>query len=296
MERKFEFIVNPVAGPEDNIKYFKRLKATLKERGISFDSKKTKRPGHAPKLVKKRLNKPEVVIVSVGGDGTFNEAASVLVGTSREMAHIPRGSGNGLARMLKIPGQIAKIPDYLERGSGRLIDVGRINDDFFFCTCGFGFDALIAHEFSDSKSRGFWTYANSVFKKFWSYRGVETRLILDGDEMTGRFYTVTFANANQYGNDAFIAPHADLQDGMLDVVLIRPFPLIMAPVMALALMGKWIQKLPYVEIRRAKTVEICEVSSNYFHCDGDVYDAQMPVRITVQEKALNLLIPRENEK
>ncbi|WP_163709539.1 diacylglycerol/lipid kinase family protein [Mangrovibacterium lignilyticum] len=291
MKRSFEFIVNPIAGPRDNVKYFKQLKAKLRERGISFDSKKTKRAGHAPKLVKKRLVKSEAVIVSVGGDGTFNEAASVLVGTSREMAHIPRGSGNGLARMLKIPGKIDQIPDYLERGVGRLIDVGKINDDYFFCTCGFGFDALIAHDFSKSETRGFWTYARSVFNQFWSYRGVEVHLVLDGEDLSGRFFTVTFANANQYGNDAFIAPHADLQDGLLDVTFIRPFPLVMAPVLALALMGKWIHKLPNVEIRQVKTVEVRSIASAYFHCDGDVYDAQMPVKISLEEKALNLLVP-----
>ncbi|WP_372775807.1 diacylglycerol kinase family protein [Mangrovibacterium sp.] len=292
MKRIFEFIVNPVAGPKDNIKYFKQLKRKLNEREIPFDSKKTKRAGHAPKLVKKRLLNPEAVMASVGGDGTFNEVASLLVGTSRSMAHIPRGSGNGLARMLKIPHRVGQIPDYLEHGVVRAIDVGKINNDYFFCTCGFGFDALIAHDFSNSTTRGFWTYARSVLTKFWSYRGVETRMILDGEEISGRFFSVTIANANQYGNDAFIAPHADLQDGLVDVTFIRPFPLIMAPVVGMALMGKWIHKLPYVQMRQVKTVEISQVSSStYFHCDGDVYDAQMPVKIGVNEKALNLLVP-----
>lgn len=293
MGRKYEFIVNPVAGPKDNVKYFKRLKGRLTERGINFDSKKTKRAGHAPKLVKKRLERSEAVIVSVGGDGTFNEAASVLVGTSREMAHIPRGSGNGLARMLNIPGKIEKIPDYLENGIARLIDVGKINDDYFFCTCGFGFDALIAHEFSDSTTRGLWTYVTSVFKKFWQFRGVEADFTLDGQAYRGKYFVVTFANANQFGNDAFIAPDAVLDDGYLDVTMIRPFPLYYTPVMIYALFRKRIHKLPYVETKKVKAAEIRFVSSPYFHCDGDVYNTDVPVKITVRERALNLLQPQE---
>ena len=293
MERKYEFIVNPVAGPKDNVKYFKRLKGCLKERGINFSSKKTKRAGHAPKLVKKRLEKSGAVIVSVGGDGTFNEAASVLVGTSREMAHIPRGSGNGLARMLNIPSKIERIPDYLENGVARSIDVGQINDDYFFCTCGFGFDALIAHEFSDSTTRGLWTYVTSVFKKFWRFRGVEASFKLDEQEYKGKYFVVTFANANQFGNDAFIAPDAILDDGWLNVTMIHPFPIYYTPVMIYALFRKRIHKLPYVETKKVKTAEVRSVSSPYFHCDGDVYNTDLPVKITVQEKALNLLQPKE---
>ncbi|RKD91676.1 diacylglycerol/lipid kinase family protein [Mangrovibacterium diazotrophicum] len=293
MERKYEFIVNPVAGPKDNVAYFKRLKAQLKERGIAFESKKTKRAGHAPKLVKKRLERSDAVIVSVGGDGTFNEAASVLVGTSREMAHIPRGSGNGLARMLNIPSKIEKIPDYLENGVARSIDVGQINNDYFFCTCGFGFDALIAHEFSDSTTRGLWTYVTSVLKKFWRFRGVEAKFVLDGQSYAGKYFVVTFANANQFGNDAFIAPDAVLDDGYLDVIMIRPFPLYYTPVVVAALFRKTIHKLPYVETRKVRTAEIHSVSSPYFHCDGDVYNTDLPVKITVKEKALNLLQPNK---
>ena len=103
----------------------------------------------------------------------FNEAASVLVGTNRLMAHIPRGSGNGLARMLKIPSQIRKIADYLESGVTKSIDVGQINEDYFFCTCGFGFDALIARHFDGSEKRGLKGYVNYVCRSFFRFKGVD---------------------------------------------------------------------------------------------------------------------------
>ncbi len=115
--------------------------------------------------------------------------------------------------------------------------------------------------------------------------------MLDGEEVSGRFFTVTFANANQYGNDAFIAPLAELEDGLLDVTLIRPFPMYLAPLMIWGLMQKKIHKLPYVKTRRVKSVEIKSVSSSYFHCDGDVYPTSLPVKIGIKEKALRLLSP-----
>jgi YegS/Rv2252/BmrU family lipid kinase len=291
MKRKYEFIVNPVAGPKNNIRYFKQLKAELRERGIPFDSKKTKRAGHAPKLVRKRLQKRKAVIVSVGGDGTFNEAASVLVGTSREMAHIPRGSGNGLARMLKIPNRVSRIADYLESGKAKAIDVGKINDDHFFCTCGFGFDALIAHHFEGSEKRGLKGYVGYVLKSFFNFKGIDARFSLDGENFSGKYFAVTIANADQYGNDAFIAPEADLEDGLLDVTMIKPFPLWYTPVLAVALFGKWIHKSRYVETRKVREVEVQAMSKPFFHADGDVYALQLPARITVLPKGLNLLVP-----
>lgn len=291
MERRYEFIVNPVAGPHNNIQYFKRLKVELRKRGILFDSKKTKRAGHAPKLVRKRIARPEVVIVSVGGDGTFNEAASVLVGTNREMAHIPRGSGNGLARMLKIPREIGKIADYLQAGVSKAIDVGTINGDNFFCTCGFGFDALIAHDFDGCEKRGLKGYVNYVAKSFFKFKGVEARFTLDGELYQGTYFAVTIANANQYGNDAFIAPKADLEDGLLDVTMIKPFPVWYAPFLGIALFGKYIHKSRYVETRKVRVVEIQSISNPYFHSDGDVYQLKLPATITVHPKALKLIVP-----
>ena len=102
------------------------------------------------------------------------------------------------------------------------------------------------------------------------------------------YYAV--ANANQYGNNAFIAPEADLQDGLLDVTMIRPFPKWMAPVVALALFGKWIHKFSFVEVQRISKLEIKSLSSSYFHRDGEAEQHELPVTIEVMPGALQLLV------
>lgn len=294
MPRSFNLIVNPVAGPRNNESYLRRLAAHLEERLSDYKVFVTKHSGHATEIVEREKENSNATFVSIGGDGTFNEVASALVGSERNIAHIPRGSGNGLARMLKIPAQIEEIPDYLLKGEVKQIDVGQLNNDYFFCTCGFGFDALIASDFETTPIRGFWGYVAYVLKEFSTYKGVEATLQLDGETISGRFFTVTFANANQYGNDAFIAPLANLEDGWLDVTLIRPFPMFMAPLMIWGLMSKKIHKLPYVKTRRVKSVEIKSISSSHFHCDGDVYPSSLPLKITLKEKALRLLVPAKN--
>lgn len=291
MSRTIEFIVNPIAGPKDNLKFCRLLNRKLTRDGVQFHSELTQSQGHAYEMARKKMNEPEKLIVSVGGDGTFNEVASALVNTPTTLAHIPRGSGNGLARMLKIPASVDKIPGYLSKGVFRTIDAGAFNNHYFFCTSGFGFDALIAHHFATSKQRGLKSYVWYVLKTFFSFKGVEANFKLDKDEISGRFFAVTIANANQYGNDAFIAPLADVEDAMLDVTMIRPFPLWYTPVMAVALFGKWIHKTPFVETRKVKKIEIRSVSSPYFHRDGDVFEPEFPARISVLPHALRLLVP-----
>jgi len=294
MKRTFRFIINPIAGPKDNLEFWNSLKQILLDNDVSFKKKISKRPGHATKWTDKRVEKgTESIVVSMGGDGTFNEVASSLVNSGLQMAHIPRGSGNGLARMLKIPSKLKKIPDYLKNGVPIQIDCGKLNDLNFFCTAGFGFDALVAHHFSTSKTRGLKSYVLYTLKSYFNYKGVDAEIELDGVKKTGRFFTLTVANANQYGNNAFIAPEADLQDGLLDVTMIRPFPKWMAPVVALALFGKWIHKFSFVEVQRISKLEIKSLSSSYFHRDGEAEQHELPVTIEVMPGALQLLVNKK---
>ena len=291
---KYVFIVNPIAGPRDNLKFWEKLEKYLAEKDIKLKVKFTKRSGHATRLAEKRLaKKKEAIIVSLGGDGTFNEVASALVNQNTRLAHIPRGSGNGLARMLKIPYSAKKVADYLVCGKAYKIDAGKIDDRYFFCTAGFGFDALIAHHFSTSSSRGLKSYIFYTLKSFFRYKGVEADFELNGEKYSGRFFTVTIANANQFGNNAFIAPKAEVNDGWLDVTMIRPFPKILTPFVALALFGKWLHKFSFVETRRVKNININSVSSPYFHRDGDAEECTFPAEISVISGALNLIVPEE---
>jgi len=292
MAQKLTFIINPIAGPRDNLKYWKALKKLLKKRNIPFRAKFTKRKEHATRLAFKRMKKEaDAVLVSIGGDGTFNEVATALVKTEASLAHIPRGSGNGLARMLNIPVSLRKVPGYLVNGTVKSIDAGKIGEEYFFCTAGFGFDALIAHHFENSDSRGLKSYILYVFKVFFGYNGLDADFELDDERFSGRFFTVTIANANQYGNNAFIAPEAKVDDGLLDVTIIRPFPKLLTPLMAIALFGKSLHKLPYVETRKVRKMIINEVESSHFHRDGDAEKRTWPAEIEVVPSVLKILVP-----
>ena len=292
MTSKLTFIINPVAGPGNNLLFWNKLAKKLKQNNISFRAKFTKHRNHAAKLAFKRLKKDtKAIIVSVGGDGIFNEVASALVNSQATLAHVPRGSGNGLARMLKLKAKRNGIINYLTKGRVELIDTGQVNNQHFFCTAGFGLDALVAHRFVQSKSRGFKNYILYTICTYLNYKGVSASFEIDGETFEGDYFMVTFANANQFGNNAFIAPQAQLNDGLLDVTIIRPFARIYVPFVVLGLFGKFIHRFSFVETRKVKSATINKLSQNYFHRDGDVSQVMLPAKIYLNPKALQILIP-----
>jgi diacylglycerol kinase family enzyme len=152
----FHFIVNPNAGSKNKAKYTKLIE--LIKSNDAHIIWETTEPLEAVDFAKKALDKGATRIIAVGGDGTINEVASVLVGKSTPLGIIPVGSGNGLARHLNIPLNYKKAFQKALVGATIKIDVGYINNKPFFCTAGVGFDAAVAHRFANSKGRGLLNY------------------------------------------------------------------------------------------------------------------------------------------
>lgn len=292
-KKNFCFIVNPIAGNSNNKKFCLDLIEEVKSPFVDIQCVDLKRKGHASEVVAQNLDKENCTIVSVGGDGTFNEIASALVNKDTPIAIVPRGSGNGLARMIKIPERKSEIAKYLLEGQVQAVDAGKVAGQYFFCTCGFGFDAHIASVFNKGKRRGSQRYVQNILKLLLSYNPVEAEFVIDGVEHKGKFFLVTFSNANQYGNNAFIAPAANLSDGMLQATIVHPFPQVLAPLMTTALLGGFIDKMPFVETVSFRQVEIKHVSSSCFHCDGETLEVKYPTTVEVISNAIRLLVPKK---
>src|SRR5208283_3527302 len=166
----------------------------------------TKCPGHATELTKQLVDMNYGRIVAVGGDGTVNEVAKALVDTPTVLGIIPSGSGNGLARFLKIPMRIEDSVYLQNVGKILSIDYGRINNEPFFCTCGVGFDAHIGNKFAKSANRGFFSYVKETYHAYFHYKPLKYTIKIDGEKIKTRAFLITVANAGQYGNDAYISP------------------------------------------------------------------------------------------
>ena len=289
-QKSFFFIVNPVAGKAAERKLQEKLQKALADNDSLVETVFSEYHQHAIGLIGGHKFSHGEVAVSFGGDGTFNEVASGLVDTGIPIAILPLGSGNGLARSLKIKKNSSSMIDYLLNAKPVDIDGGKFLEKYFFCASGVGFDAHVAAAFNEKKKRGLAGYIVNAIRTYINYTPVEVDLLVDESPITGRFFLITFSNAPQYGNNAWIAPDADLKDGLIDVTLIKPFPWILAPLLVLALFGRFIHKLPWVKTVKAKKIEIKSVTSSHFHYDGESVKMTWPVVIEIVPKAATVLI------
>lgn len=230
-------------------------------------------------------------IVAVGGDGTVNEIASGIVKTETELAVIPFGSGNGLARFLGIPMDTVGAIKNMNTGRSIVIDAGKMNDQWFFNMAGMGFDAHISHVFAQGgDKRGFVNYFKSSVQEISQYRSQEYHIEVDGKELDREAFMLSIANSSQYGNNAHVSPTASVQDGLLDVCVIKPFPLWRFPEMGLRMFFKTADKSKYVEIIKGKHVHITRVQPGPIHLDGEPQSADIDINIDVVPSALKVLV------
>ena len=264
------FIFNPTAGPNQR-RDFPVLVArhfappTAGEVAV----RRTEHAGHAVALAAAAAAEGFRVVVAVGGDGTVNEVGRGLLGTGAALGIVPQGSGNGLARHLGVPlGLRAAFGRLLQPTFGRM-DVGRINGHAFFCTAGLGFDAHVSQHFAAAGTRGLGTYLRVTLREYRRFAPTPISLTLNGQTQATDCYVLAFANAAQYGNNAYIAPQADLRDGLLDLCLIDDLP----PLRALRVsLGMALGTLPQSGAARYFRTVAARVSAAApvgFHADGD---------------------------
>ena len=224
-------------------------------------------------------------------DGTVNEIARAMIHSNAILGIIPKGSGNGLARELHIPMDVKRAIDLIAKGHVTTIDCCRANGQVFFCTCGVGFDAAVSQKFANEKRRGSLTYIKNTIEEYLSYKPEPYELVVDNQTIKEKAFLVACANASQYGNNAFIAPHANIQDGRMDVTILSPFmPLDIAP-LAIQLFTKQIDRNSKIKTMKAQQVTIIRQHPGVMHLDGEPIMADRRIDITVEPKALHVLTP-----
>jgi diacylglycerol kinase (ATP) len=268
LERKALFIINPISGgkKKDGVPELieKHLDANLFKAVIVFSDGVS----HARQIAKEAVGKFDLV-VAVGGDGTVNEVASAIVGSNTTLGIVPFGSGNGLARFLNIPMDTRKAIETLSTGSEITMDSARMNGKSFFNMAGMGFDAHISEVFSHTKKRGFFTYLKSSIQEVTTYKPQMYHLEIDGKPYSFEAFMLSFANSSQYGNNAHISPHASVQDGLIDVCVIKRFPLWRFVELCLRMITKTTDSTKYVEIIKGARILVTRSSPGPLHLDGE---------------------------
>ncbi|HXA02297.1 MAG TPA: YegS/Rv2252/BmrU family lipid kinase [Cytophagaceae bacterium] len=287
---KILFIINPVSGGNRRKDMPQLIKANIDPDRLDAFIVMTEFRGHATILAEEALKQGIKRIVAVGGDGTINETARALLHTEASFGIIPSGSGNGLARHLKIPLDTIRALQVLNNAKIVSIDTGNVNGKAFFCTAGVGFDAHIGKVFADKKVRGFRTYISSAFNEFFRYKPSTYKLLIEGTEMEKKAFCITFANASQYGNNAYICPDAAIEDGFLDICIIEPFPLYAAFDMARRLFEKSIFNSKYVSRVRIKQFLLRSDQDMIAHVDGEPHEEGKEILVKVLPGSLKVMV------
>jgi len=225
----------------------------------------TEYSGHGGELAKLAISQQASKIIIVGGDGTINEVASELIHTKVPLGIIPIGSGNGLARHLNIPMDFNSALNLALKGENKLIDSLSWNSKPFFCTAGIGFDAYVAKEFSKTQHRGFGNYIKSTLMSSLTYVPIQIEI----NNQTEYVYSLSIANANQFGNNAYISPLSNIQDALFEVVKISPLQIIEKAQLGIRLFLKTIQSHPKVAIKSLSKFEFSIKKGICYHIDGE---------------------------
>lgn len=291
MADSYLFIINPSSGTsigQDPEKISKAITDFVKSQGAEAEIMFTEGRRHATALVKENLGKEDwKAIVAVGGDGTVNEVAKALVNRSTPLAILPLGSGNGLARHLGLPLTLEASLKRLFAGSIHTIDSAELNGIPFFCTAGMGFDAYVGHLFSQQHSRGLATYVSVSLKSYWNYKPQSFRL--NGQPI--EVFSLSFANAGQFGNNAWVAPQASLTDGFIDICTIKPFPKWYGSNLTYKLFSKTLKPSAYVSYQLAEDAVVEADKPPMIHYDGEPLQLDTTrIEIRIKPKSLRVII------
>lgn len=287
-KRKALFIINPISGTGNRQLFLDALEKHFDFNIFDADKVYTEYGGHATEISKK-ASRNYNLIVAVGGDGTVNEVARGLIKSDAVMGIVPVGSGNGLARHLRIPMKIKEALEIINEFQVQKIDTATLNGHDFVNVAGVGFDAHIAHHFAKTKKRGPIEYAKSATLEFHKYQSKQYEVIIEGQIYNLKGFAISFANSSQFGNNAYISPNAIINDGLLDVCMMSSFPKMEAGQLAIKLFNKRLDKSRYMKIVRGTHVIVKSAGLRMAHIDGEPIDVQDEIEIKVNQGTLNVI-------
>ncbi|MEJ5994118.1 YegS/Rv2252/BmrU family lipid kinase [Pedobacter sp. Du54] len=286
------FIINPISGGKEKQKIPALIDRYLDRSKFNANFSFTSYIGHAAEIAEEAANKNFDIIVAVGGDGTINEIAGKLIGQQKILGIIPFGSGNGLARSLNIPMNVRKAIKVINELNIITIDAATLNCKYFFNMAGLGFDAHISAVFAGNKTRGLKGYLQMVLKEIKSYRSETYEITIDGIIYKRDAFILSVANSSQYGNDVHISPKSTLDDGLLEVCIVKPLAWYKLPVLAYEMFRSKTHHSRWVEIISGKQISIIRTIENSIHIDGEPFFMGKNIDIEIIPKALNVITTR----
>lgn len=293
IKKKIIFILNPHSGTQSKQNVPGIIADRIDTNKFDYEVKFTEYAGHAAVIARDCVERGIDIVVAVGGDGTVNEVARSLVHSQTALGIIPCGSGNGLARHLRIPIDFKKAIDLINQCRIESLDYGVINDLPFFCTCGMGFDAFISLKFASAGKRGPITYVENVLKEGLKYKPETYEVEDETGAKKYKAFLIACANASQYGNNAYIAPQATMTDGLMDVIIMEPFTAFDAPQISIDMFNKTLNKNSKIKAFKAKRIHIHRSEPGAIHYDGDPIMTGRDIDVHIEEKGIRIITNSE---
>ena len=287
-------IANPNIGiSKEKKEIIESIASRISQNGGSADITYSMKPGIGRKYSSVAAYEGYDAVYAAGGDGTVNDIASGLIGKDIPLGIIPFGTGNGLARGLKIPLEREGYTDVLFKNKTKQIDAGKISSRFFFATCGIGFDAKIAYDFNQpyNSNRKILNYFWYGIKNYFISRAEELILIADGKEIRRKVFVLTIANTSQYGGGAMVAPQANPSSGKLIAVIIPKINALKTVLLYKKLFNGTINESNDLEYIEFKSLKIKRRKFGLYHVDGETYKGDITLNVSVIPSSLKVLVP-----
>lgn len=281
-------IINPISGNGKQKHIANLLKQHTEKSRFQLTIEMTQYAGHAAELASKAIAEGYNLVIAVGGDGTINEIASALTFSDVAMGIIPCGSGNGLARHLGIPINAKKAVQHLNQAKINSMDTACINEHRFVNVAGIGFDALIAHQFAKMNSRGFSSYIKAVLSSFRTFKCQRFKLTSNNRLSIEEGMMLNFCNSSQFGNNAYIAPSAKINDGKLNLCLLQKPKWYQIPSLTYKTFTRKIESSSLFKEFILDEVEVVQ-SSQLGHVDGEPIVIGKKIKLKIDPNSLKIL-------
>ena len=291
---RIRLIINPISGTHSKRGLRKKIEKRVRAMGHEIDTEETQCQGDGIRLGREAAAEGYDVVLACGGDGTINEVATGLIGSTTALLILPNGSGNGLARHIEVPVDPLLAIDVLRTGHVVNADYCTVNGRPFFCTFGLGFDAAVSRRFAQSHRRGLMTYLKSAVDEFINFKPETCSVTINGSSQDIDIFLIACCNASQYGNNAYIAPAASITDGQLDITIVHSGNPIAQAFVGIELLAGSITKGGLIDTFRAKSVIIERKKPGTVHIDGEPIDMSSRLEIDCHSGGLRIYAPVGN--
>ena len=289
MKTKALIVVNPISGVGRQKRIETLLKFNLNQDLFDYDVRYTEHIHHGTEIAREAADHGYDCVVACGGDGSVNDVVQGLKDSDTRLGIIPCGSGNGLARSLKIPLQPTYAIRVLNQQFEQTIDSIVVNNKHIVANAaGVGFDAYIARLMKVAKTRGLAAYTNLILREYDRYKCSDYHLIVDGREYNRTAWFIAVANSQQFGYNLAVAPKAKLDDGMMDISIIDKVPLDHVPITAPLAFSNHLDLSQHVEMFRAKDLVIEGNVDKWVNLDGEGENVGNNVHFVVHPKSVKI--------